>query len=55
MLPNGYLNEHVKVVDGHGKGSGYEFSISDIDKIVFFTREAAEEELKKAHPLGQAQ
>jgi hypothetical protein len=44
-----YKNElsfYVKVIEGHGKGSGYEFFVSDIGKTVFLTREAAEEALK---------
>jgi hypothetical protein len=44
-----YKNElsfYVKVIEGHGKGSGYEFSVSDIGKTVFLTREAAEQALK---------
>ena len=35
----------VSVINGHGMGSGYEFSEGDIGKLVFLTGEEAEQKL----------
>jgi hypothetical protein len=50
---NGKFSEtyiDIKVIDGHGKGSSYQFEASDIGKLVFITRDAAEEALKGGVP-----
>lgn len=36
----------VKVIDGHGEGSSYDFEADDFGKTVFFTREEADAALK---------
>lgn len=40
------VNIGVEVIDGHGKGSSYDFETEDFGKIVFYTREEAEAALK---------
>ena len=44
----GSLTIAVEVIDGHGKGSSYNFEIEDFGKHVFLTREEAEAALREA-------
>ena len=44
----GSLTIEVEVIDGHGKGSSYNFEIEDFGKHVFLTREEAETALREA-------
>lgn len=41
------LSVEVEVIDGHGKGSSYNFELRDFGKTVFLTCEEAETALKK--------
>jgi len=41
------LTFYVNVIEGHGKGSSYEFSISEIGERVFLVKEDAENKLRE--------
>lgn len=46
------LTVEVEVIDGHGKGSSYNFEIEDFGKHVFLTRQEAEETMRKEEEHG---
>lgn len=46
------LTVEVEVIDGHGKGSSYNFEIEDFGKHVFLTRQEAEEAMRKEEEHG---
>lgn len=41
------LTVEVEVIEGHGKGSSYNFEIDDFGKTIFLTRQAAETALRE--------
>lgn len=41
------LTAEVEVIEGHGKGSSYNFEIDDFGKTIFLTRQAAETALRE--------
>ena len=46
------VDVEVEVIEGHGKGSSYNFEIGDFGKTVFLTRQEAEETLRKEAEHG---
>ena len=46
------LTFYVNVIEGHGKGSSYEFSISEIGERVFLVKEDAENKLRELEEKG---
>lgn len=46
------LTVEVEVIEGHGKGSSYNFEIDEFGKTIFLTRQAAEEALREEAENG---